>query len=155
MKYIEISFILKMYMKMVEATGGTYGIRSIELLESAIENSKITFEGIELYPTVEEKCANICYSIINNHPFVDGNKRMGIYIMLVLLEYNNVYIEYTQEELVKLGLDIACGSLRQKDIVNWIKNTKIASVSTEAFRLHQMYMPYLLAFLHPKYTLIP
>ncbi|MCX7695387.1 MAG: type II toxin-antitoxin system death-on-curing family toxin [Caloramator sp.] len=110
MKYIEIPFILKMYKKMIEMTGGTYGLRSLELLESAIENSKMTFEGVDLYPSVEEKCANICYSIINNHPFVDGNKRMGIYIMLVLLEYNNVYIKYTQEELVKLGLDIACGN---------------------------------------------
>ncbi|SHF09644.1 type II toxin-antitoxin system death-on-curing family toxin [Caloramator proteoclasticus] len=125
MKYIGIPFILKMYQKMIEKTGGTYGLRSIELLESAIENSKMTFEGVELYPSIEEKCANICFSIINNHPFIDGNKRMGIYIMLVLLEYNNVHIKYTQEELVKLGLDIACGNFNSRDILNWINTHKI------------------------------
>ena len=124
MKYIDISYILKMYKKMIESTGGSFGIRNIGLLESAIQNSKATFEGVELYPTIEEKCSNICYSIINNHPFVDGNKRMGIYIMLVLLEYNDVKIEYSQKELINLGIGIASGDLKQKDILKWINEHK-------------------------------
>ncbi|WP_341441856.1 type II toxin-antitoxin system death-on-curing family toxin [Oxobacter pfennigii] len=62
---------------MISVTGGLKGIRSIELLNSAVENSKATFNGVDLYSTIEEKCASICYSIVNNHPFIDGNKRTG------------------------------------------------------------------------------
>jgi death-on-curing protein len=66
-----------------------------------------TFNGEDLYPSAESKCANICFNIIKNHAFVDCNKRTGIYVMLIPLEYNNVELEFTQKELVDLGVDIA------------------------------------------------
>jgi death-on-curing protein len=115
---------LKLHKKMINATGGLGGIRDIELLKSAVENSKSTFGGVDLYPTVEDKCASICYSIINNHAFIDGNKRLGLYVMLVLLEYNGIQLNYCQNELINLGFDIAKGLLKQQDIVLWIDNHK-------------------------------
>lgn len=124
MKYISIDYVLKMHTKLIVATGGSDGVRDIELLKSAIENSKATFAGKDLYPNIEDKCANICYSIINNHTFIDGNKRVGLYVMLVLLEFNAIKLKYTQNELVELGLGIAKGEIKQDSLVNWIDANK-------------------------------
>lgn len=122
MKYISIEYVLKLHYKLIKTTGGSSEIRDIELLKSSIENSKSTFEGKDLYPTIEDKCANICYSMISNHAFVDGNKRIGIYVMLVLLEYNGIRLEFSQEELIKLGLGVAEGHIKQEEIICWIRN---------------------------------
>lgn len=122
MKYISLDYVIKLHTKMTKATGGSEGIRDINLLKSALENSKSTFNGKDLYETVEEKCAAICYSIINNHPFIDGNKRMGIYIMLILLEYNNIKLSFQQKELIELGLNVSKGIYTKEDILYWIKN---------------------------------
>ena len=124
MKYITIKYILKLHGKMIISTGGSHGIRDIGLLKSALENSKSTFGGKDLYPKVENKCASVCYSIINNHAFLDGNKRIGVYVMILLLEYNGVKLKFTQDELIKFGLDIAKGDLSQKNILEWIGNHK-------------------------------
>jgi death-on-curing protein len=124
MKYISIEYILKLHSKMIEATGGSHGTRDIELLKSAIENSKSTFGGQELYPSIEDKCVNICHNIINNHAFIDGNKRIGIYVMLVLLEYNGIKLKFTQSELIDLGLSIAKGEAKQGNILIWVEGHK-------------------------------
>ncbi|KOC31710.1 type II toxin-antitoxin system death-on-curing family toxin [Clostridium botulinum] len=122
MKYISVEYILKLHTKLILATGGSDGIRDIDLLKSALQNSKATFGGIDLYPSIQEKCASICYSIINNHAFIDGNKRIGLYVMLILLEYNNIKLEYSQNELVELGLGIAKGEINQQSLIVWINN---------------------------------
>jgi death-on-curing protein len=121
MKYISINYILKLHGNLIMASGGANGLRDIGLLESAIKNSKATFAGEDLYKSTEEKCSNICYNIISNHAFTDGNKRIGIYIMLLLLEYNGIELIFTQNELIKLGLDIAKGEMKQENILEWIK----------------------------------
>ncbi|AGY75322.1 Death-on-curing family protein [Clostridium autoethanogenum DSM 10061] len=94
----------------------------MKLLKSSVENSKATFYGRDLYPTIESKCANICFNIMKNHAFVDGNKRTGIYVMLVLLEYNKIKIRFSQNELVNFATDIESGKIDQKNVVNWIKS---------------------------------
>ncbi len=125
MKHVSIIQVLQLHTKMIQATGGVDGIRDQTLLESALYNALSTFDGKELYPTIEDKCANICFSLVKNHPFIDGNKRIGLFIMLILLEYNNVILRYDQNELVNLGLGIADGSLNQEYIMNWIKKHKV------------------------------
>ena len=102
MKYISTEYILKLHEKLILATGGSNGIRDIELLKSSIENSKATFGGKDLYRSIEEKCSNICYCLISNHTFIDGNKRIGIYVMLILLEYNGIKLAFAQEEIINL-----------------------------------------------------
>ena len=105
---------------MAEATGGSVGVRDEGLLDSAIEGAFATFDGVELYPSKEEKAAKLGYSLISNHAFVDGNKRIGVYVMLSFLELNGIHIEATDEEVVSLGLGVADGSMEQKDILDWI-----------------------------------
>ncbi|HOJ11539.1 MAG TPA: type II toxin-antitoxin system death-on-curing family toxin [Clostridiales bacterium] len=80
-----------------------------------------------MYKTIEDKCASICFGIVNNHPFVDGNKRTGIYTMLVLLEYNGILLRYTHKELIDLGLTIAEGRYKQENILKLSSLTESVS----------------------------
>ena len=110
---------------MAEATGGSVGVRDEGLLDSAIEGAFATFDGVELYPSKEEKAAKLGYSLISNHAFVAGNKRIGVYVMLSFLELNGIHIEAADEDVVSLGLGVADGSMEQKDILDWIHKHKI------------------------------
>lgn len=112
--------IIHLYDKMIEQTGGLHGLRDKGLLESAIFSAAAYFDDVELYPSVEEKAARLAFALTSNHPFVDGNKRIGILVMLITLELNNKPITFTQQELIKLGLGIASGQCRYADILNWI-----------------------------------
>ncbi len=114
--------VLLLHQVMAEATGGDVGVRDEALLESAIENAFATFDGRELYPSKEEKAARLGFSLISNHAFVDGNKRIGMYIMLSFLELNGIKIEATNEEVAGLGLAIAAGSSGYDDILFWINS---------------------------------
>ena len=111
-----------LYKLMIEATGGSFGIRDENLLDSALNGIFQTFDGKELYPTKEEKGAMLGYSLISNHAFVDGNKRIGVYVMLTFLEVNGIRIECTDNELIELGLGIAEGEIDYEEILEWILN---------------------------------
>ena len=117
--------VLLLHQLMAEATGGDVGVRDEALLESAIENIFATFDGVELYPSKEEKAAQLGFSLISNHAFVDGNKRIGMYLMISFLELNGIRIDATNEEVAKLGLDVAGGLADNKHILKWIKAHKV------------------------------
>lgn len=117
--------VLLLHQLMAEATGGDVGVRDEALLESAIENIYATFDGIELYPSKEEKAARLWFSLISNHAFVDGNKRIGIYVMLSFLELNGIRIWASNEDVVNLGLSVADGSAGYNDILKWIQTHKM------------------------------
>ena len=106
---------------LAEETGGSIGVRDEGLLDSALESAFATFDGVELYPSKEEKAAKIAYSLVSNHAFVDGNKRIGVFVMLSFLSLNGIRIDATDEEIVQLGLGIADGSVEYERIVSWIK----------------------------------
>ena len=116
--------ILLLHQVMAEATGGDVGVRDDALLESAIENIYATFDGVELYPSKEEKAARLGYSLISNHAFVDGNKRIGMYIMISFLELNGIKIDANNDDVVNLGLSVASGNANYDDILNWINEHK-------------------------------
>ena len=119
--------VLLLHQIMAEATGGDVGVRDEALLESAIETIFSTFDGVELYPTKEEKAAKLGYSLISNHAFVDGNKRIGMYIMLSFLELNGINIVATNDEVYSLGMAVADGSKNNEDILKWIKEHETQS----------------------------
>lgn len=116
--------VLLLHQLMAEATGGSVGVRDESLLDSALEGAFVTFDGKELYPSKEEKGARLCFSLVNNHAFVDGNKRIGIYIMLSFLELNGVHIECSDEDIVTLGLSVADGKMKYDEILDWILKHK-------------------------------
>ena len=96
-------------------------MRDENLLDSALNSPFQTFDSKELYPEFSGKAAQLSFSIIKNHPFLDGNKRIGVHIMLVFLALNNVKLLYTQKELIDFGLKVADSSLSKDDLKNWIQ----------------------------------
>ena len=105
-------------------TGGDPNIRDIALLESALESAYATFDGVELYPTLQEKGARIGFSLISNHAFVDGNKRIGVFVMLIFLEVNGIRLRPTNDELARVGLAVAAGEMKYKDLLDWITSNQ-------------------------------
>lgn len=114
--------VLLMHERLIEATGGSIGIRDEGMLDSALSNPFQSFAGEELYPSVQAKSARLCYGLVKNHPMVDGNKRIGAHVMLVFLMLNGYELSYTQQELSQTILVLASGSLNADDIQQWIIN---------------------------------
>ena len=113
--------VFKIHTSLIKETGGIDGIRDENLLDSALNSPFQTFDTKDLYPEISDKAAQLSFSIIKNHPFLDGNKRIGVHIMLVFLTLNNIKLLYSQKELIDLGLKIADSSFSRDDIKNWIE----------------------------------
>ena len=114
--------VLSIHSSLIEATGGADGVRDNGLLESALEAPFQTFGGNDLYPSLIQKAARLGHSLISNHPFVDGNKRIGIHTMLVFLAINGVDIECTQKELIDIGLSLADGTMKYEELFCWLSS---------------------------------
>lgn len=117
---LTVEEVLMLHSKLLAATGGLPGLRDRGLLESAVLSVDAGFEDAEQYPTVEEKAARLAYALISNHPFADGNKRVGVLAMLMTLKLNGVALRYTQRELIDLGLAAASGGAGYGEILGWI-----------------------------------
>lgn len=113
--------VKELHSLLCEISGGSEGLRDEGLLESAIGSAYATFGGIELYPTAEEKAARLGFALASNHPFVDGNKRIGVLAMLTFLEASGRKIKATDEEIYDLGMALGRGELSQKDLLLWIE----------------------------------
>ena len=117
--------VIELHKKLIDVTGGSQGLRDKSLLESAFYSAESCFGGVEVYPTVEEKAARYMFALTNNHAFVDGNKRIGVFVMLITLDLNGMKLSYTQAELIKLGLSVADGSIGYDEILSWIMEHKV------------------------------
>ena len=113
--------VLLLHQLIAEETGGSIGVRDIGLLESALENAFSSYDGIEFYPTKEEKGARLGYTLISNHAFVDGNKRIGMYVMLTFLEVNGIEMTCTNEDVVEAGLGVASGDMGYEELLEWVR----------------------------------
>jgi len=112
--------VLLLHKLLAEATGGSVGVRDEAMLDSALEAAFAGFGDREFYPSKEEKGARLGYALISNHAFVDGNKRIGIYVMLSFLEMNGIRIRCSDEELVYAGLSVADGSMSYEELLQWV-----------------------------------
>ena len=112
--------VMLLHQLMAQETGGSIGLRDSSLLDSALQSVYATFDGEELYKTKEEKGARLGYALISNHAFLDGNKRIGMHIMLTFLKVNGIKLKYTDEDIVAMGLGIASGSISYSKVVKWI-----------------------------------
>ena len=116
--------VLLLHKLITAETGGDPNVRDIALLNSALESAFQTFDGQELYPTKEEKGARIGYALISNHAFVDGNKRIGMYVLLTFLETNGIKIHPTVDDVARVGLAVAAGEMQYEDLLEWILDNK-------------------------------
>ena len=117
--------VLLLHRIITAETGGDPNVRDIALLESALESAYATFGGVELYPTKEEKGARIGFSLIANHAFVDGNKRIGVLVMMTFLEVNGIRLRPTNAELARVGLAVAAGEMKYDELLEWILMNKV------------------------------
>ena len=113
--------VLLLHKLIAQETGGSIGIRDEALLESALENAFSGFGGQEFYPSKEEKGARLGYTLVSNHAFVDGNKRIGMYVMLIFLEVNGIRLDCTNDEVVEVGLAVADGTMNYEALLDWVK----------------------------------
>ena len=121
MKKLTKEQILLLQQDLIEQTGGTAGLRDEGLLESALFTPFQSFDGNDMFPSLQQKAARLGFGLVQNHPFVDGNKRIGAHAMLVFLSLNGVELAYTQQELSGMILDVAAGKQSFEDMVVWIQ----------------------------------
>ena len=116
--------VLLLHQRVIEETGGAADVRDLDLLDSALASAFQTFDGKELYPTKEEKAARIGYSLISNHAFVDGNKRIGMYVLLTFLETNGIRLHPSVDDVARVGFAVARGEMDYDGLLAWIRENR-------------------------------
>ena len=117
--------ILFLHEQLIAETGGSSGLRDEGMLDSALNAPFQTFGGEDVYPSLQQKAARLCFGLVKNHPFVDGNKRIGAHVMLVFLALNGIELQHTQTELSDVILQLAAGTIQSSDLLNWILTHQI------------------------------
>lgn len=112
--------VISLHSQLIGQTGGEDGVRDYGLLESALTAPFQEFDGVQAYPSVQQKAARLGYGLIKNHAFVDGNKRLGTHVMLVFLALNKIELEYTQDELIKIVMQIASDESGFDELLKWV-----------------------------------
>ena len=121
MKRLTKEHIMMLHRALVAQSGGSMEIRDEGLLDSAINAPFQTFGGDELYPSLLEKASRLGYGLIKNHPFVDGNKRIGTHAMIVFLAVNHIELQYEDADLIQLILGIAAGKYDETHLLVWLQ----------------------------------
>ena len=122
MKRLTTEQILMLHSQLIMTTGGLDGVRDKGLVDSSLSSAFEVYFVVERYPTIEEKAARLCYSLIKNHAFLDGNKRIAVFAMLVFLELNGIILDCEDAEIVDLGLGAAASELDYEDILEFIQS---------------------------------
>ena len=115
-----VETVKTIHSELIDLIGGSHGIRDEHLLDMSVNAPFQTFGGVDLYPSLAAKAAHLTFSIIKNHPFLDGNKRTGVTIMIIFLKANGVEIICTNEELATLGWGLADSSITEAELLEWI-----------------------------------
>jgi death-on-curing protein len=121
MRYLTLNELLQLHQYLIEQSGGSAEIHSIEALESALAQPRMTFGGEDLYPTIVEKAAALGFSLIRDHPFVDGNKRTGHAAMETFLILNGCEIDASVDEQEDIILQLAAGELERMAFNEWLQ----------------------------------
>ncbi len=120
MRYLTLNEVLDLYRQVMEQSGGAVGIRDLNALESAVAQPHMTFGGQELYPTVVEKASALGFSLVKNHPFVDGNKRIGHAALETFLVLNGFEINASVDEQERVILQLAASELDRDEFTKWL-----------------------------------
>ncbi len=120
MRYLTLNEVLELYRQVMEQSGGAVGIHNVGALESALAQPRMTFGEDELYPTIVEKASALGFSLVMNHPFVDGNKRTGHAAMETFLVLNGFELRASVDEQEQIILQLAAGVLQREQFTNWL-----------------------------------
>jgi len=122
-RYLTLGEILVLYERLLALSGGRGGIRDLGALESAVAQPRMTFAGQDLYPDLVTKATALAYSLIQNHPFVDGNKRAGHAALATFLILNGHDLESTVDEAERVILGVAAGEIDRDGLAAWIRRS--------------------------------
>lgn len=114
--------VIYLHSELIKATGGSDGLRDDNLLQSALLAPMQTYNSVELFPSVSDKAVRLACGLTQNHPFVDGNKRIGAHAMLVTLKLNGISLSYTQVELASVFLKLASGEIAYEELRDWVQS---------------------------------
>ncbi len=120
MRYLTFAELIELHHRIIEQSGGAGGIRDLGLAESALAQPQMSFDGTELYPTLAEKAAALCFSLVMNHPFVDGNKRIGHAAMETFLVLNGYELDADVDDSESVILRLAAGELGRGSFTEWV-----------------------------------
>ena len=120
MRFLTLGELIELHRRIVKQSGGANGIRDLGLAESALAQPQMAFGGVELYPTLAEKAAALCFSLVMNHPFVDGNKRIGHAAMETFLVMNGFEINADVDDSESIILRLAAGELERTPVTEWV-----------------------------------
>ena len=120
--YLTAEQLLFIHYRLIGETGGEHGVRDVGLLESALARPRATFDNQELYTNIFEKAAALMESLVNNHPFIDGNKRTGIACAILFLRQNGITFSAKNSDLERFTLRVASSKVKLSEIVKWLKN---------------------------------
>ena len=117
--------ILLIHDQLIAETGGSSGLRDEGMLDSTLNSPFQTFGGEDVYPSLQQKAARLCFGLVKNHPFVDGNKRIGAHAMLVFLALNGIELQHSQTELSDVILQLAAGEIEADALLQWILSHQV------------------------------
>ena len=120
MRFLSLGEVLDLHQRLLASSGGLGGVRELASLESAVSQPHVSFAGQDLYPDVSTKAASLCFSLVMNHPFVDGNKRVGHASMETFLFLNGCELDAPVDEQERIILDLAAGVLDRDDFTAWV-----------------------------------
>ncbi len=129
MRHLSLGELIELHRRLIEQSGGASGIRDLGLAESALAQPQMSFGGDELYPTLADKAAALCFSLVLNHPFVDGNKRIGHAAMETFLILNGFELHADVDDAESVILRLAAGELERADFNDWVSQ-RIVPVTT-------------------------
>lgn len=121
MIYLELSDVLDLHDRVIAQSGGASGVRDPGLLDSAIVQPQMAFGGVDLYPTIAEKAAALGFSLVLNHPFFDGNKRVGHLAMDTFLISNGYELIASTDDQEAVILSVAAGMMRRDQFTDWVR----------------------------------
>jgi len=122
MRYLSLEEILALHRRIVDQFGGAHGLRDLGSLESAIAQPQMSFGGNDLYSTIEEKAAALCFSLVMNHPFIDGNKRVGHASLETFLVLNRLELDAEVDDAEQVMLELAAGRLSREQLIEWLRD---------------------------------
>ena len=122
MRYLTLSQVLEIHRLVLAQSGGAPGVRDLGAVESALAQPGMSFGGEDLYPTIADKAGAICFSLVMNHPFVDGNKRVGHAAMETFLVLNQYELSADVDDAERMMLQLAAGQLTRDAFVDWVRN---------------------------------
>ena len=122
MKYLTQDQVVRLHQALIETSGGSLGIRDVRMLNSALKTPLQTFDKSELFPSLLDKATRLAFGLIKNHPFIDGNKRIGTHVMLIFLALNGITLSYNDEDLIDIILKVASNQANESDLYQWIEN---------------------------------